>query len=353
MKAAIIGCGRMGGEPSVRLLDKIPAGWLPISHAEALQSIPGIQLTSLCDTDETLLKKRGQYYQVDSLYLDYRDMLHREKPDIITIATRTPVKHDIIKYACEAGVKGIYVEKPLANSLSELNNCFNSIKKYNVKLAYGVNRRYHQVYRHAKELIRNGTIGEIIEVMVEHGEAQLLWSHPHTVDMILFFLDSTELVSLQASIVAESVSRESLLTINSDPIIENAFFKFKHGKTASIVRGGGFNIRIAGKRGNLKVHADGAFIQVNRGTTEPSAYYQEQEMITFSPTASATSIALTELIESVKNDSAPPISLKAIETGTKMLMGCIWSSLNEGKIIHSNDIPDDLIVTGKTGHLYA
>ena len=36
LKAAVIGLGKMGAEPSTRLKGKIPKGWLPISHLESV-----------------------------------------------------------------------------------------------------------------------------------------------------------------------------------------------------------------------------------------------------------------------------------------------------------------------------
>jgi len=55
VKAAVIGCGRMEAESSARLEGFVPGGWLPISHAEGLTMVEGVELTALCDADGTLL----------------------------------------------------------------------------------------------------------------------------------------------------------------------------------------------------------------------------------------------------------------------------------------------------------
>ena len=47
LKSAVIGLGRMGAEPSKRLEGKVPAGWLPISHAEAILSIERLKLEAI------------------------------------------------------------------------------------------------------------------------------------------------------------------------------------------------------------------------------------------------------------------------------------------------------------------
>jgi len=343
----------MGAEPASRLEGRVPAGWLPMSHAESLRSVEGVDLIAFCDANADLLRQRGAYYGVQDLYTDYRELLDQVRPDIVTIATRTPVKCEIIEYACRNGVQGIYVEKPLANSLEDCRLALSRVAQSGVKLAYGVNRRYHTVYRHAKELILRGEIGEVIEVVAEHGQSQLLWSHPHTVDLILFLSSSTDVVNIQASLLSDTVNRTSNLTVDSDPVIESAFFKFATGITANIVRSGGLNVRIGGTTGNLVVHADGSFIQVSLNSAQQPAYYLEQHVIHPLPSKSATVTAMTELVQAITADAPPPISLDAIEVGTQMLMGCVWSHLHDGKLIHVSDVPSQLVVTGKYGDLYA
>ena len=45
-------------------------------------------------------------------------MIAKVRPDIVTIATRTPGRVDIIAAAAAEGVKALYVEKPLSQNLS-------------------------------------------------------------------------------------------------------------------------------------------------------------------------------------------------------------------------------------------
>ena len=353
MKAAVVGCGRMGAEPSKRLEGLIPAGWLPLSHAEAILATEGLELVALCDMDRELLAQRGDMYGVSALFTDFRELIETAKPDLITIATRTPAKCGIIEYACRNGVKGLYVEKPLANSLAECRQALSEIERAGVKIAYGVNRRYHPVYRHAKELILNGEIGQIVEVVLEHGQAQLLWAHPHSVDLVLFFLNAPELVSVQASLLPETVIQEGGLKIDSDPIIQNAFFKFETTATASIVRSGGLNTKIAGETGNIIVHADGSYIQLNRAHERQAAYFVGHEVRHSLSQTSATVTALTELREAMTSSSLSPISPREIELGIQMLMGCVWSHLVGGRCVETRDIPAQCVVTGRYKDQYA
>ena len=132
MKAAVIGLGRMGAEPSKRLEDVLPDGWLPISHAEAMISTPGIELVALCDADAEKVERFKKHYSILNGYTDYKKMIDEIKPDFLSVATRTSVRKEIIEYAANNGVKAIYAEKPLCNSLTECDQILSLLEEKKV-----------------------------------------------------------------------------------------------------------------------------------------------------------------------------------------------------------------------------
>lgn len=351
MKAAVIGCGRMGAQP-LRFLGELPSGWHPLSHAESIQLVPGLTLAALCDIDNNNLKKLGKYYDVESLYQDYKQLIDEIKPDIITIATRTPEKGKIIKYACEHGVKGIYVEKPIANSLNDCLAIFETLFKYNVKLVYGVNKRYHPIYQKAKSLILEGKIGEVENVTVEFGRSLLMWSHPHSVDIIQYFLNTSDLQSIHAVMNMENweISNSK---IEEDPTLEHAYFIFNGGKTGTITSAGGFNTRIHGSLGNIVVHANGTYIEICRKNCDDSPYFLEHATLHEFSTQQATVFAISTLVDAIKENGILPIMPEEIIVGMNMLLGCVWSHMNKGKMIRIEEIPNNLFLHGMHAGLNA
>jgi scyllo-inositol 2-dehydrogenase (NAD+) len=353
MRAAVIGCGRMGAQPSARLEGSIPAGWLPLTHAEALLAVDGVELAALCDVSEAVVKRHAAHYGVAGAYTDYRELLDEVRPEILSIATRTPAKAGIVEHACRAGVKGLYIEKPLANSLGECMRLLGLMAENGVKIAYGVNRRYHPVYRSAREMLAAGEIGEVIEIVVEHGLAPLLWSHPHSTDLILFLSGAGELDSVQACCTAESVARAGELIVDSDPRIESAFFRMSDGVTGHIVRSRGLSVRVGGTAGTLTVHADGSYIQINGPHAPGDGYFLHERVVHPLGKRGATVTAMMELACAVREGTASPTPENDIIAGTRMLMGCTWSHLNHGRIVTAAEIPARLTVTGRSGDLYA
>ena len=356
LTAAVIGCGRMGARPSNRLQGAIPAGWLPISHTESIISSEQLKLIALSDVDRESLSEAGRRFGIEKLYTEYEELLAIEKCDIVSVATRTPIKSDIIKKVCASGVKGIYIEKPISNSIQECSSSLELLASNSCLVSYGVNRRFHEVYRKAKEFIQNGDIGELREVVVEFGRSPLLWTHPHSMDILQFFAGEPDKV--RAELFDDSVLRNGN-TVDSDPVILSAQIVFKSGVRGTISQGSGFIVRLMGSSGTMTIHGDGAFIQTSsRAKHDNSDYFLEQKFYHPLSPQSATINAFDEMAKAISStisieDYLACISPNDIENGMRMLIGCVWSHLNGSRYVDVNDTPSDLVVTGRAGELFA
>lgn len=133
LKTALIGLGRMGAEPSSRFGGSLPLGWLPVTHAEAIQSVQGYELMALCDSDPEKTEKFSKIYNVPYCYQSFEKLLEEQKPEVISIATRTAIRYPIIKQAITSGVLGIYAEKPLANNLQDVEDLVLGLAAKNIK----------------------------------------------------------------------------------------------------------------------------------------------------------------------------------------------------------------------------
>ena len=96
------------------------------------------------------------------------------------------------------------------------------VKTNNVILCYGVNRMYHQTYRKAKKIIQSGLIGELQQITIEHGHSNLYWSHPHSVDLMLYFSDSIEIKYIQGNCsFINNYELDDDNFIDNDPLVNN------------------------------------------------------------------------------------------------------------------------------------
>ena len=68
LSAGLIGCGRIGSRTDEALRNRLPDGWLPLNHAEAIQSLPELSLTAVCDVDSEALSWAAEKYNVSNTF---------------------------------------------------------------------------------------------------------------------------------------------------------------------------------------------------------------------------------------------------------------------------------------------
>ncbi len=138
--------------------------FLPTTYAEALWSRPEVELVAAAERDRKRLAAFGERYDVQALYTDAREMLRREKPDIVGISSNTKGRSELTCYAVECGAKGIFTEKPIAYALEEADRMVEACAAAGVPLCTGAISTNHPSFATAKELMTSGAIGEILSI---------------------------------------------------------------------------------------------------------------------------------------------------------------------------------------------
>lgn len=64
----------------------------------------------------------------------------------------------------------LFIEKPLSDSLKDVDKLTNLVSKYKLKVMMGYNMRFHPVVSLSKDLLREGRIGRVISARMEAGE---------------------------------------------------------------------------------------------------------------------------------------------------------------------------------------
>ena len=138
--------------------------WLKISQTKII---------AVADADPKGLAVAAQKLGGVKAYADYKLMLAEAKPDIVAICPRHIHEHrDMIVAAIEAGVKGIYIEKPFVRTLAEADEIVKLCADKGVRLAIAHRNRYHPVLSTVKRLVVAGEIGELKEVRVRGKQDQ-------------------------------------------------------------------------------------------------------------------------------------------------------------------------------------
>ena len=147
---------------------------LVATYAEAIWDRPEVELVAGADRDKKRLAMFGERYGIEALYTDALEMYEKENLDILAIATNTRGRSFLTVKAVEAGVKGIFVDKPMTFTLKEADDMVNACARAGVPLVGGATTVSHPSFQKAKELIKSGAIGELTSI-----EAQVPLSSQH------------------------------------------------------------------------------------------------------------------------------------------------------------------------------
>jgi scyllo-inositol 2-dehydrogenase (NAD+) len=349
LSAAVIGCGRMGAFTRPEVAASVPPGWLPLAHADAIAATPTLSLVALSDPDREALHRAGQRHPGARLYDDVTRMLREIRPQLATIATRMPARRFVLEAIAAADVRAVHCEKPFARSVAEADAFAAALRTHAIAFTYGATRRYHPIYRHAARLVAEGAIGELREIIIGFGSGRLLWTHAHSVDLILFLAQGRAIDWVQAEL-AQPIP-QSGHEIDDDPRVRAATLRLEDGASGLICDLGGCEAIVAGTKGTLRILADGAALEHLR--EGKGGYFVTAESIAAAPGPSATQMALGELVARVAAGAGDSPELESARLGTHALMAMVESQRRGGARVRLADVPPDLHVTGRVGALTA
>lgn len=170
----------------------IGCGSIMETHLEVIRGhVHDVKLAALCDVNEENLRKLGEKHEIESLYLDYRDLLEKEDIDAVDIAVRPEEeKPEIVKASARAG-KHIFLEKPMAVTVKDAEEMGSVIEQNKVKFQLGFHRRFLVEFRKAREITATPEFGGVAALLVSHAASgfplvSFLAQVPHTLDLVLF-----------------------------------------------------------------------------------------------------------------------------------------------------------------------
>lgn len=147
LKCCLIGCGRAG-----------------MIHARNYKNkIENAKIVACVDAVEAAAQAAAEELGATKVYTDYHAILNDADIDAVIIVSPTDL-HKGIVVDCAAAGKHIFCEKPMAMTVEECDEMIEACKKYNVKLQLGFMRRFDASFREAKEIIKSGAIGDVVQI---------------------------------------------------------------------------------------------------------------------------------------------------------------------------------------------
>jgi predicted dehydrogenase len=123
-------------------------------------SNPGVTSVTVCDLESSRLEKAKRLFPSIQTTTSVDSMMQSKDIDAIAIVTPVKTHFALAKQALENG-KHVLVEKPMTFSVEEARALISLAEKKNLKLAVDHTFIYTPAVRKLKELITNGTLGEL------------------------------------------------------------------------------------------------------------------------------------------------------------------------------------------------
>ena len=167
--------------------------WAGIDRAEVV---------ALADHDDEGRAKGLERTQAPRGYADYREMLDKERLDIVAIGPRWLDQHrDMCLAAAEHGYH-IYMEKPFCRDLTQADEIVRACEMRHCKLAIAHQTRWSPPVDVVKREIRKGLIGRVLELRARgkedsrRGGGEDLWVlGSHVLDLMRLFAGDPETCS--------------------------------------------------------------------------------------------------------------------------------------------------------------
>jgi predicted dehydrogenase len=128
------------------------------------KSVDNVEVVAVADEDESGRSAAAQRLNAPHAYADYRQMLDKERPQIVSVAPRWLDCHRDMVIACAEAGASVFLEKPLCRTLAEADEMVAACERHHVKLATASQTRYSPRLSRVRELIAQGRLGDLLEL---------------------------------------------------------------------------------------------------------------------------------------------------------------------------------------------
>src|SRR5206468_4000590 len=125
---------------------------------------PNVEVVALTDPDSEGRAKTAAHIGAPRSYADYREMLEKERPNLVSIAMRQSDQHHAVALAALKTGAHIYCEKPFVTAPNESDELLAEADKRGLKIAVAHTMRMTPLMVPLKQAIAEGQIGEVQEL---------------------------------------------------------------------------------------------------------------------------------------------------------------------------------------------
>lgn len=251
-RAAIIGLGRIASTIDDEVQGD-PGVLLPYSHMACYRDVADVEVVAGADTYAEQRRAFGERWGVERLYEDYREMLAREKPDIVSVTTSARPRPGIVIDCARAGVSAIWAEKPISFSLAEADAMIDACREHGALLAINCSRHWDAYWNRTREMLDAGDLGRVLQVTA-YGPCNISHNGSHLLDLVRYLAGGDV-----AWVFGEMESDEK--AASDDDLMGNGYLAFENGVRAYArmlpTGGASWEFEVIGESGRIRSLANG------------------------------------------------------------------------------------------------
>jgi predicted dehydrogenase len=128
-----------------------------------LATLAGARVAALADPDGAQLAAASKIAPGAATFAGARQLLASADVDAVIISTSNAFHAECALAALDAG-RHVYIEKPLALSVAQGRAVLDAAAARKLVAVMGFNYRFNPLYRRVREIVRSGTLGQVVAV---------------------------------------------------------------------------------------------------------------------------------------------------------------------------------------------
>ena len=261
------------------------SGWGANAHVPALKALPNYQLEAVCTSREETAKASAAAFGAARAFHRFGDMVASPDVDLVVVCVRVPGHHELVMAGLQAG-KPVLCEWPLGRTLAEAEEMSGLASQRSLKTIVGLQARSAPAILYARDLVRDGYVGEVLTASLTcvapavlqrgpgriwqgiraNGANVLTITGGHAIDALCAVLGEFAEVSARVSTrIPEWHTPDGKAVPVDSPDSINVIGRMTGGAEVSVTvsavpsNPGGNRIEIYGREGALVLTAEGSF----------------------------------------------------------------------------------------------
>lgn len=317
---------------------------------------PGIEVVGLADPDAAGRAKAQERVGARRQYADYREMLQKERPQLVSVGPRWSDQHHAMVSAALAVGAHVYCEKPFTPTLAEADDLIAMAKRGGQKIVVAHQSRISPPTLLLKQRLDAGLIGELLEIRLHSkqdkraGGEDMVVLGTHQFDLVRFFAGDPEWCSARVlqggrdiTLADARAVAEKIGPVAGDEI--EAMFAFPRGvnvhytsrqKNAAVA--GHWGLEFVGTKGRARLLND---VPTQAFSLAVSATNPRGEWRPLSPDRTGSSTAnmdaanrmvTDEWLAAIAENREPICSAYAAMKSLEMIHGVFAAGLSRGRV---------------------